>query len=116
MLCREDRRVQLEDRIINMVGYPFHLYDDATGTIETFYPSVWTFCERRYECNVESFPRTACYVFSPDMEADIHFFRKNGYNVAVVASRSIGRGGIEISMLVSPINDRLVIYRRNHLF
>ena len=113
---QQGRKVQFENRIINMTDYPIHLYDDATGVIETFYPNVWTFCKKCNGCSMDLFPRTACYVFSQDMEDDILRFEANGYSVAVINGCAAGRDGIMISALRSSVDDKLVIYRKKQWF
>ena len=104
------RIIHRENRIINMTGQPIHLYEDMTGVIEVFYPSAWAFCGWRHG-NI-NLPESACYVFMPEMEDEICWFKSHCFNVAVVIGHGVGRDGIEITNLKSLDDDERVVFRR----
>ncbi len=110
---RVRKNVRIEGRIINMTKHPIQMYDDASGDIVTFYPSVRTFCAKQKRKVEKVFPKTACYVFSPEAKKDIQWFRRHGGNVALVYDMSVGRDGAQIVTLVDTDYKQQVIYRRN---
>ena len=111
---RVRKNVRIEGRIINMTKHPIRMYDDASGDIVTFYPSVRTFCAKQKRKVEKVFPKTACYVFSPEAKRDIQWFQRHGGNVALVYNMSVGRDGVKIVTLIDTDYERQVIYRRNN--
>ena len=81
------------DHIINMTSEPIHLYEDASGKIVTFFPSVRSFCNKRIE---RVFPKSAYYVFTPDKTDDILWFLNYCGNVAVIVGSGVGHDGVEV--------------------
>ena len=110
---RVRKNVRIEERIINMTKHPIRMYDDASGDIVTFYPSVRTFCAKQKRKVEKVFPRTACYVFSPEAKKDIQWFRRHGGNVALIFDMGVGRGGVKIVTLIDTDYKQQVVYRRN---
>ena len=89
-----------------MTDYPFDKYDDVTGRVRTFFPSLL-----RFSTTMEKFPRSACYVFAREMEDKIRRFRDCGYDVAVIEGYSTGRHGSNIATLMSLDDDKVVVFR-----
>lgn len=101
------------NQVVNMTNEPIRLYEDQTGEIMTFYPSMRRFCQIR---NSRLFPRNACYVFSQDMAEDMRCFSKHFTNVAVAINRGHGRDGLDVFSLIREETNELFVFRRKIIF
>lgn len=106
MSMHSQRDVHFKSWIVNMTNCPFDKYDDATGRVKTFFPSLL-----RSSTVIEGLPRSACYVFAREMEDKIRRFRDCGYDVAVIEGYSTGRHGSNIATLMSLDDDKVVVFR-----